>query len=101
MRFTRRRIWTRRCCPPCASLAPDNEALRKAVPAGLRHLSGVSVIRVPPAPLLERMWALRDNVTAHDAAYVALAEVLDAPLITCDARLATATGPRCAFDLVG
>jgi predicted nucleic acid-binding protein len=51
----------------------------------------------PHAPLAERCWQLRDNVTTYDAAYVALAEVLDAPLVTLDQRLASAPGPRCRF----
>jgi len=46
------------------------------------------------------MWELRHNITAHDAAYVALAERLDAVLITCHARLATASGPTCTFDKI-
>lgn len=45
--------------------------------------------------LLPRAWELRQNVRGCDALYVALAEALDAPLITLDRRLATATGPRC------
>jgi predicted nucleic acid-binding protein len=40
--------------------------------------------------LLSRIWELRQNVTAYDAAYLALAEALAAPLVTCDARLASA-----------
>ena len=55
---------------------------------------------MPLPPLLERMWELRHNVTAYDAAYIALAERLDAVLITCDARLATANGPTCTFDVI-
>jgi predicted nucleic acid-binding protein len=47
------------------------------------------------------MWQLPDNVTPYDAAYVALTERLDCALITCDAKLAKATGPECAFDLIG
>lgn len=43
-------------------------------------------------PLLGRMWELRRNLTAYDAAYVALAEALDASLVTCDAKLARAPG---------
>ncbi len=39
-------------------------------------------------PLLERMWELRKNISAYDATYMALAEVLDAPVLTCDRRLA-------------
>lgn len=45
-----------------------------------------------------RAWALRANVTVYDAAYVALAEVLEAPLITLDRRLARAPGIRCAVE---
>ena len=48
--------------------------------------------RYPHDPLLSRIWELRDNFTAYDAAYVALAEVLNIPLVTCDARLTTAPG---------
>jgi predicted nucleic acid-binding protein len=57
--------------------------------------------RVAHSPLLPRIWELRDTVTAYDAAYVALAELLAAPLLTADARLAGAPGPRCDFRLVG
>ena len=52
---------------------------------------------VPHAPLIHRVWALRDNVTSYDAAYVALAEVLGAPLATLDSRLRQAPGPTCEF----
>lgn len=51
-------------------------------------------------PLTQRMWALRDNLTAYDAAYVALAELLDAPLVTSDVRLARAPGNHARVDLV-
>ena len=51
--------------------------------------------------LLPRIWDLRDNLTAYDAAYVALAEGLRAPLLTCDARLANAAGIRAVVELVG
>jgi predicted nucleic acid-binding protein len=44
-----------------------------------------------------RVWALRKNVRPYDAWYVALAEVLDAPLATLDVRLSQATGPNCTF----
>lgn len=47
--------------------------------------------------LAARVWELHPNVTAYDAAYVALAEVLDAPLLTLDRRLARADGPTCTF----
>ncbi|MGH7898539.1 MAG: type II toxin-antitoxin system VapC family toxin [Candidatus Binatia bacterium] len=50
--------------------------------------------------LLERIWQLRGSLTAYDAAYVALAEALEAPLITRDARLARAAGHRAAVHVV-
>lgn len=50
------------------------------------------VIRYSHEPLLERIWALRDNLTAYAAAYVALAEGLEAPLLTRDERLARVPG---------
>jgi len=55
-------------------------------------------------PLLARCWELRQNVSVYDAAYVAayvaLAELLDVVLLTADARLATASGPRCQFEVL-
>lgn len=62
--------------------------------AGIR----VSVLRGPA--VLERIWQLRHNVSAYDAAYVAVAESLSAPLLTADRRLASATGPRCTFVVI-
>ncbi len=56
--------------------------------------------RYPHDVLLPRVWELRHNLTAYDAAYVALAEALDAPLLTRDRRLATAPGHRAQIDLV-
>lgn len=52
----------------------------------------------PFAPFASRVWELRENVTAYDAWYVALAESLDAPLATLDTRLSRAAGPRCRFE---
>ena len=51
--------------------------------------------------LSPRIWELRHNVTAYDGAYIALAEALDAPLITCDARLAAAPGHNATIELIG
>ncbi len=50
--------------------------------------------------LLPRMWELRANLGAYDATYVALAEALDVPLLTLDARLAAAPGNRATVELV-
>lgn len=57
------------------------------------------VQRYPVAPLQSRAWELRDSLSFSDATYVALAEVLDARLLTADRRLATAPGPECPIDL--
>ena len=52
---------------------------------------------LPHAPLLQRVWELRNNLTSYDATYVALAETLGAPLATLDKRLSGAPGPTCPF----
>lgn len=64
------------------------------------ELASLPVRRYPHAPLLERIWRLRDNLTAYDAAYAALAEALDATLLTRDERLARAPGLRARIELV-
>lgn len=51
----------------------------------------------PYEPFAPRVWELRDNLTAHDAWYVALAEALSAKLATLDSALCRASGPRCGF----
>lgn len=51
--------------------------------------------------LAPRIWALRESMTAYDAAYVALAEVLDAPLVTTDGKLARAPGHAARVEVVG
>lgn len=51
-------------------------------------------------PLLERVWELRGSLRTWDAFYVALAEVMQATLVTSDSRLARAPGPRCVIDVV-
>lgn len=58
----------------------------------LEDLQAFSIARYPHQLLLPRIWALRGNVTAYDGAYIALAEALDATLLTCDRRLAAAPG---------
>lgn len=52
------------------------------------------------ADLLPRIWELRDTVSAYDASYIALAETLEAPLVTCDARLARSHGHRAEIQLI-
>jgi len=50
--------------------------------------------------LIPRVWELRATLTAYDAIYVALAEVLDAPLLTCDAKIASASGHSAKVEVV-
>lgn len=51
--------------------------------------------------LLDRAWALRGDVRTWDAMYVALAEALDATLLTMDGRLANSSGPQCPIEILG
>ena len=70
---------------------------REAAALAHRDLVQLPVTSFPFEPLGDRVWELHPTVTAYDAAYVALAEELDAPLWTLDRRLAAASGPRCSF----
>ena len=60
----------------------------------LRQFRLLEIRRFDHEPLLPRIWELRHNLTAYDAAYVALAEVIEAPLFTSDRRIANAPGHR-------
>lgn len=62
-------------------------------------LDVLRVVRYPIAPLRARIWSLRKTLSAYDAAYVALAQTLRAPLLTLDARLARASGGLVAVEL--
>lgn len=60
----------------------------------------LGMTRYPMLSLLGRVWELRDNVSAYDASYVALAEQIDCALLTADGRLGRAAGIRCAITIV-
>jgi predicted nucleic acid-binding protein len=66
----------------------------------LADLADFPLRRYPHDVLLPRIWELRGNLTAFDAAYVALAEALDAVLLTCDRRLAAAGGHEARVEVV-
>ena len=66
----------------------------------MADLADFDLHRHPHLDLLTRAWKLRENVTAYDACYVVLAEMLDAQLVTSDVRLARAPGLRCAVDVL-
>jgi predicted nucleic acid-binding protein len=67
----------------------------------LEDLSGLEIERYRHDLFLPRIWSLRQNVTAYDACYLALAEVLDAPLVTRDRRLGRVQGHGARVEFVG
>jgi predicted nucleic acid-binding protein len=73
---------------------PDRRSRR-----ALRALEELRATRYSHVPLRRRIWELRENVTPYDAAYIALAEALRAPLVTVDAALAGAAGARAVVEL--
>jgi predicted nucleic acid-binding protein len=99
-----------RLCAPALLDVEVAQALRRYAGRGeltpergneaIQVLMEFPLVRYPHAPLLARIWELRSNLTAYDAAYVALAEALRAPLLTADARLAGAPGHRAEIELV-
>lgn len=66
----------------------------------LEDLSGMPLTRYAHDFLIPRVWELRATLTAYDAVYVALAEVLDVPLLTCDRRIASASGHSANVQVV-
>jgi predicted nucleic acid-binding protein len=68
--------------------------------AAVTDLTALPPDRYPVLPFLPRAYELRATVSAYDATYVALAEQLDCPLITADARIGAAPGPRCAISVL-
>jgi predicted nucleic acid-binding protein len=66
-----------------------------------RMFGSMDISRFPAGGIAERIWTLRNNLTCYDAAYVALAEVLDAPLLTCDAKMAGAPGHDAMIRVFG
>jgi predicted nucleic acid-binding protein len=66
----------------------------------LEDLTDVPLSRYPHDFLIPRVWELRATLTAYDAVYVALAELLDAPLLTCDGKIASASGHSANVEVV-
>ena len=66
----------------------------------LQDLLDLPLVRYPHDFLLPRVWDLRRNLTAYDAVYVALAEALGIPLVTCDANIAGAPGHGARVDVI-
>lgn len=86
------------------------QVLRRYVTAGiippsrgqeaLQDLLDLPLTRYPHDLFLWRIWELRDTLMAYDAVYVALAEALGAPLITCDSKMASASGHHAHIEVV-
>jgi predicted nucleic acid-binding protein len=68
--------------------------------AAIADLEQLAISRYPTLPLMRRAFELRANLTAYDASYVALAELLDCELLTGDRRLAHAPGPVCTIRVL-
>lgn len=66
----------------------------------IRDLLDLRITRYPHSVLLPRIWQLRGNFSAYDAAYVVLAETLGATLLTRDTRLASASGHHATVELI-
>ena len=66
----------------------------------LQDLHDLPLSRYPHDILMPRVWELQAVLTAYDAVYVALAELLDAPLVTCDRKIALAPGHRAAIEVI-
>lgn len=71
----------------------------KRAEEAIEDLAALRITRYAPVLLLQRIWRLRQNLTAYDAAYVALAERLQAPLVTRDQRIAAAPGHSAAVEI--
>jgi predicted nucleic acid-binding protein len=80
--------------------ARNGEITGERARLALVDLADFPLRRYPHDFLLPRIWELRNNLTAYDAAYVALAEALDSPLLTRDRRLAAAPGHRAEMELM-
>lgn len=73
---------------------------RRRAGQALTDLAELPLARAPHQPFMSRIWELHDNLTPYDAAYVALAETLEALLLTADGRLARTPGLGCEVELL-
>jgi predicted nucleic acid-binding protein len=80
--------------------ATGREISASRAEAAFEDYRDLRISRYPHTPLLSRIWGLRNNCTAYDAASIALAETLDCPLLTCDTALAAVPGHRATVDVM-
>ena len=81
-------------------LVRKGEVSRDRAAEAIADLADFDLHRHPHVDLLTRAWKLRENITAYRAVYVALAEALEAPIVTCDAPLAKAPGHRARIEVI-
>jgi predicted nucleic acid-binding protein len=81
-------------------LARTREVSASRATEAVEDLSDLDLHRHAHLDLVDRVWALRENVSAYDAIYIALAEALDATLVTCDAPLGRAPGHRARIEVL-
>jgi len=74
---------------------------RRRAGLALADLIDLELERISHRQILARIWELHENLTPYDAAYVALAETINATLVTADRRLSRAPGPRCTIEYLG
>lgn len=81
-------------------LAMRGDLPQRDARAALEDLAAFPLVRIDHTVLLDRAWTLRKNLSFYDGLYVALAELLDVPLLTFDARIAAAPGIRADVDVL-
>jgi predicted nucleic acid-binding protein len=81
-------------------LAAAGQLDDRRVALAMTDLGALRIERAPHQPLVQRCWELRENLTVYDASYVALAEAIDAVLLTGDQHLAEAPGVRCSVEVM-
>ena len=81
-------------------LSRKRQEIEQAAGSYLRYLAAMPIRRESAQPLIVRVWSLRHNYTVYDASYVALAEALDATLVTCDEKFERAGAARCPIETI-
>lgn len=86
-------------CNVVRKMVLRGEARRGDATEMIRDIRDAPVLRVGHRHLVDRVWELRDDVTAYDASYIALAEAVGVPLLTCDTRISRAGGHRAQVEV--
>ena len=97
---TRRISWTSRSFKAFDASCGPVKCLPTRADEAIADLTDLDLHRHAHLDLLGRAWKLRDNITAYDAMYIALAEAIQAPIVTCDHPLAKAPGHRARIEAI-